>query len=82
MPMLSRAAVAAGVDGLFMEVHPEPDTALSDGPNMMRVDQIVPLLQVLKRIEEEVRAAVQAEEFEQRPMVPTGITIINAPSPR
>ena len=82
MPMLSRAAVAAGVDGLFMEVHPDPDTALSDGPNMMRVDQIVPLLQVLKRIEQEVRAVVQAEEFEQRPMIPTGMTIINVPFPR
>jgi len=35
VPFLSRAAVAAGVDGLFFEVHPEPNRALSDGPNML-----------------------------------------------
>jgi 2-dehydro-3-deoxyphosphooctonate aldolase (KDO 8-P synthase) len=35
VPFLSRAAVAAGVDGLFFEVHPDPDRALSDGPNML-----------------------------------------------
>jgi len=37
---LMRAAVAAGVDGLFMEVHPEPDKALCDGPNMIALDRI------------------------------------------
>jgi 2-dehydro-3-deoxyphosphooctonate aldolase (KDO 8-P synthase) len=36
IPLLSRCAVAAGVDGIFMETHPDPDKALSDGPNMWR----------------------------------------------
>ena len=41
---LSRAAVAIGVDGLFLEVHPYPDNALSDGPNMIPLDKLKPLL--------------------------------------
>lgn len=41
---LARAAVAAGCDGLFLEVHPEPDGALSDGPNMLRLDALPSLL--------------------------------------
>jgi 2-dehydro-3-deoxyphosphooctonate aldolase (KDO 8-P synthase) len=41
---LSRAAVAAGIDGLFMEVHPNPDQALCDGPNSIALDQIEALL--------------------------------------
>jgi 2-dehydro-3-deoxyphosphooctonate aldolase (KDO 8-P synthase) len=45
---LSKAAVAAGVDGIFMEVHPEPDKALCDGPNMMRLDDVESLLKTLK----------------------------------
>ena len=68
MPMLARAAVAAGVDGVFMEVHPDPEKALSDGPNMLRVDELVPLLKVLKRIDQEVRDVVQTETFESRPL--------------
>ena len=47
---LARAAVAAGVDGLFMEVHPEPDKALCDGPNMIPLDTLKQLLEVLMRI--------------------------------
>ena len=39
VPYLSRAAVATGVDGLFFEIHPEPERALSDGPNMLRLDE-------------------------------------------
>ncbi len=46
-PVLSRAAVAAGVDGLFMEVHPDPDNALCDGPNMIRLSDVRELLEVL-----------------------------------
>ncbi|RMG69644.1 MAG: 3-deoxy-8-phosphooctulonate synthase, partial [Nitrospirae bacterium] len=38
--VLARAAVAAGVDGLFMEVHPEPDRALCDGPNMLKLSEL------------------------------------------
>lgn len=51
---LSRAAVAAGIDGLFMEVHPNPDQALCDGPNSMPLDQIEKLLKQLVRIQEAV----------------------------
>ncbi len=52
---LSRAAVAAGVDGLFMEVHPEPDEALCDGPNMIRLDDLERLLKTLKAIDDLVK---------------------------
>jgi 2-dehydro-3-deoxyphosphooctonate aldolase (KDO 8-P synthase) len=44
---LARAAVAVGVDGLFMEVHPEPEKALSDGPNMVPLHRLEPLLRQL-----------------------------------
>jgi 2-dehydro-3-deoxyphosphooctonate aldolase (KDO 8-P synthase) len=47
---LARAAAAAGCDGFFMEVHPDPDRALSDGPNMVPLDQLKPLLERLLRI--------------------------------
>jgi len=47
---LSRAAVAAGVDGLFMEIHPDPDHALCDGPNSMPLDQVEKILAGLVRI--------------------------------
>lgn len=45
---LMRAAVAAGVDGLFLEVHPEPEKALCDGPNMVRLDDLESMLMVVK----------------------------------
>ena len=47
---LASAAAAAGCDGFFMEVHPDPDTALSDGPNMVPLHQLKPLLERLVRI--------------------------------
>ena len=47
---LARAAVAVGVDGLFMEVHPDPDNALSDGPNMVPLHRLEPLLKQLLAI--------------------------------
>ncbi len=47
---LARAAVAAGVDGIFMEVHPEPSQALCDGPNMLRLDAMPDLLRILKAL--------------------------------
>lgn len=53
---LARAAVAAGVDGLFMEVHPEPDKALCDGPNMISLDELPQLLRVVKSIHELISA--------------------------
>jgi 2-dehydro-3-deoxyphosphooctonate aldolase (KDO 8-P synthase) len=47
VPVLARAAVAAGADGVFMEVHPEPDKALCDGPNSWPLAEARPLLQSL-----------------------------------
>ncbi len=47
---LARAAVAVGVDGLFLEVHPDPDHALSDGPNMVPLHRLEPLLEQLLAI--------------------------------
>jgi len=49
-PLLARAAVAAGVDGIFMEVHPDPERALCDGPNSLQLDTLYDLLAQLKSI--------------------------------
>jgi 2-dehydro-3-deoxyphosphooctonate aldolase (KDO 8-P synthase) len=54
-PFLSRAAVAAGIDGLFFEVHPDPDRALSDGPNSLAMESLPALLATLKKIDDIVR---------------------------
>ena len=51
-PILAKAAVAAGADGIFMEVHKNPDRALCDGPNSLRLDEISDLLPILKSINE------------------------------
>ena len=56
MPYLARAAVAVGVDGLFLETHPDPDQALSDGPNMVPLTHLKPLLEDLLAIDEVSRA--------------------------
>jgi 2-dehydro-3-deoxyphosphooctonate aldolase (KDO 8-P synthase) len=53
---LSRAAVAAGANGVFMEVHPNPESALCDGPNSLPLDQVMPLLAMLKKIHRLVRS--------------------------
>ena len=58
---LARAAVAAGVDGLFMEVHPEPDKALCDGPNMVPLDDLSGLLASVKSIHGLLGANEQGE---------------------
>lgn len=50
-PLLAKAAMAAGADGIFVEVHPDPDRALSDGPNSIRLDGVEHLLIQLKAIE-------------------------------
>jgi 2-dehydro-3-deoxyphosphooctonate aldolase (KDO 8-P synthase) len=50
VPVMARAAVAAGVDGVFFEVHEDPDRALSDGPNSMRLDDMPDLLRRLLAI--------------------------------
>ncbi len=54
VPTLSRAAVAAGCDAVFLETHPTPDAALSDGPNMVVLDQLEQLLAELTRFREVV----------------------------
>ncbi|MHB8908801.1 MAG: 3-deoxy-8-phosphooctulonate synthase [Syntrophales bacterium] len=55
VPGLVRAAVAAGIDGLFLEVHPDPDRALCDGPNSLALESLPALLATLKRIDAVVR---------------------------
>ncbi|WZO98219.1 3-deoxy-8-phosphooctulonate synthase [Isosphaeraceae bacterium EP7] len=50
VPFVSRAAVAAGCDALFLEVHPKPEEALSDGPNALRLDDLEPLLRLCLRL--------------------------------
>lgn len=50
VPILSRAAVAAGCDAVFLETHPDPDRALSDGPNMLRLSDVPRLLNQLSRL--------------------------------
>ncbi len=61
IPVLARAAVAAGVSGLFMETHPEPEKALSDGPNAWPLGDLKPLLETLKMLDATVKAGDFAE---------------------
>jgi 2-dehydro-3-deoxyphosphooctonate aldolase (KDO 8-P synthase) len=55
VPVLARAAVAAGVSGLFMETHPDPDKALSDGPNAWPLGRMEALLVTLKALDTAVK---------------------------
>lgn len=55
VPVLARAAIAAGVSGLFMETHPDPAKALSDGPNAWPLDKMKSLLSVLKVLDDSVK---------------------------
>lgn len=57
VPVLARAAVGVGIDGLFMETHPEPDKALSDGPNSWPLGQMHELLSILKQIDNVIKSA-------------------------
>jgi 2-dehydro-3-deoxyphosphooctonate aldolase (KDO 8-P synthase) len=61
VPVLARAAVAVGVAGLFMETHPDPAKALSDGPNAWPLDRMRSLLEVLKELD----SAVKRRPFEE-----------------
>lgn len=54
VPAIARAAVAVGIDGLFMETHPDPDKALCDGPNMLPLKHMEELLETLLEIDEVV----------------------------
>ncbi len=56
VPVLARAAVAAGVAGLFMETHPKPEEALSDGPNSWPLHRMKELLETLVTIDQAVKA--------------------------
>ncbi len=49
-PVLARSAVAAGADGVFLEVHPAPENARCDGPNSLRLDDLTPLIKQLEKI--------------------------------
>ncbi|MBW2568267.1 MAG: 3-deoxy-8-phosphooctulonate synthase [Deltaproteobacteria bacterium] len=60
-PVLARAAVAAGADGIFMEVHKDPDKALCDGPNSLKLDSLYNLLSRLKAIREALNIQVEPE---------------------
>jgi 2-dehydro-3-deoxyphosphooctonate aldolase (KDO 8-P synthase) len=62
VPVLARAAVASGVAGLFMETHPNPECALSDGPNAWPLGQMEALLETLKTLDETVKKAGFIEE--------------------
>ncbi len=55
VPVLARAAVAAGVSGLFMETHPNPEQALSDGPNSWPLDRMEALLETLLELDQAVK---------------------------
>lgn len=61
VPVLARAAVAAGVSGLFMETHPRPDEALSDGPNAWPLERLEGLLETLVALDRSVKSAPFAE---------------------
>jgi 2-dehydro-3-deoxyphosphooctonate aldolase (KDO 8-P synthase) len=61
VPVLARAAVAAGIAGIFMETHPDPAKALSDGPNAWPLDRMASLLTTLKELD----AAVKKQPYEE-----------------
>ena len=61
VPVLARAAIAAGVAGVFMETHPDPSKALSDGPNAWPLERMGALLTVMKEID----AAVKSRPYEE-----------------
>ena len=61
VPVLARAAIAAGVSGVFMETHPDPSKALSDGPNAWPLGQMKALLDTLKMLDDAVKSRPFAE---------------------
>ncbi len=61
VPVLARAAIAAGVAGVFMETHPNPDQALSDGPNAMKLSNMKALLSTLKALDDTVKQSAALE---------------------
>jgi len=63
VPVLARAAIAAGVAGLFMETHPDPDKALSDGPNAWPLARMEPLLETLLSLDQVVKSKPYEESL-------------------
>ena len=63
IPVLARAAVAAGISGLFMETHPNPAVALSDGPNAWPLDRMESLLTTLVALDQAVKRAAYEEDL-------------------
>ena len=56
VPALARAAIAVGISGLFMETHPNPEKALSDGPNSWPLKEMKTLLTTLKAIDQKIKS--------------------------
>jgi len=82
VPVLARAAVAAGVSGLFMETHPDPATAKSDGPNAWPLDRMESLLVTLLEIDRAAKrfALAENELMNERSLVtPTGLEPVLSP---
>jgi 2-dehydro-3-deoxyphosphooctonate aldolase (KDO 8-P synthase) len=67
VPVLARAAVAAGIAGLFMETHPDPARALSDGPNAWPLQHVKALLHTLKEMDDLVKRSGFAEDLITKP---------------
>lgn len=63
VPVLARAAIAAGISGLFIETHPNPDHAPSDGPNMWPLGKLEALLILLKQLDDAVKTTGGLEAF-------------------
>jgi 2-dehydro-3-deoxyphosphooctonate aldolase (KDO 8-P synthase) len=63
VPVLARAAVATGIAGVFMETHPDPAKALSDGPNAWPLGHMKPLLETLKALDMLVKGRPRAEDL-------------------
>jgi 2-dehydro-3-deoxyphosphooctonate aldolase (KDO 8-P synthase) len=63
VPVLARAAIAAGISGLFMETHPNPDQALSDGPNAWPLARMQPLLETLQALDKTVKSKPYEESL-------------------
>jgi len=63
IPILARAAIAVGISGLFMETHPNPEKALSDGPNSWPLSKMKALLENLKRLDEITKAEITQAEL-------------------
>src|SRR5918993_2722802 len=69
VPVLARSAVAAGIAGLFMETHPDPDKALSDGPNAWPLPRMKELLTTLQELDQAVKSRPYEESLLQDPLL-------------